>query len=473
MNTFFKNIAYFLVVFVTLFQLHTVFGSSNSYKIQHLELPESVGVVSAHCFAEDANGFLYVGLEVGLYRYDGHEVNEIFYLDEIGNKTSFRQVVSLQVDKDGELWIGSRQSIFIYNPETDKSRRFIIDESIGVEYRDLFITRNSEIVIGTNKGLRIYNKDSREFELYIHSTDDKKSISHNVVRDIYEDTDGNLWIGTYNGLNKFNRHLKSFTSFDLKPNGIDVEKNNLILNIQPYPDESKNQLLVGTETGLVLFNTNDDSFKVFTTENTNGEISNDVVKTICPISTGQIWFGTDFGLNRYSFQNGEPTSFYHEFGNDNSISHDVINALFKDTQGNLWIGTDNGIDKIYIPSESILFNQTHLNSVQFDGSIEVNSLLEDTKGNLWIASNQGLVKYNREKDSYQEFHPPEILHTKVSNLFIDSSDNVWFATPGGVNRYLVDQNRFESYTAREGEEGYLTTNYTSDIVVDSFGNIWV
>ena len=441
--------------------------------IEHLELPEQVGVVKVNSFVEDTEGFLYIGLNNGLFRYDGHEVKEIKCVDESGIEYNLGNIEKLVLDRDGEILVVSRQHIFIFNPKTNISRRFILNESLGVEYRVGYVTRSNEIVIGTNKGLRIYNKETNKYESYIHNSYNLKSLSHNVVRDVYEDSLGNLWVGTYNKLNKFDRKTKQFTAFNLKPKDGIQEKNNLILKIELLPDGTNNNLIVGTETGLSVFNIKDYSFKTYTNSNTNGEISNDVIKTVFPINKDEVWFGSDLGLNKFSIKEKKVMNFFHEFSNKNSISHDVVNCLFMDKQGNLWVGTDNGVDKIYIPDNNILFNRTGPNKKEHLGSIEVNSFAEDSKGNLWFATNQGLIKYDSISDDYMEYHPPQILHTKVSNIFIDKSDNVWIATPGGINKYDGNKDTFLSYTAREGQEGYLTSNYISDLTIDNKGNLWV
>ena len=462
-----------ILLFSILIYSQIVCSQSIDYTLQHLSFPENIGVVKAKSLVQDTNGFLYVGLNNGLFRYDGHEVKELFFVNTQEESESIIDVKSLQLDHDGDVWVITRQNIYLYNSEMNKIRTFAVNESIGVEYRLVYITKKNEIVIGTNKGVRIYDKQTKKYESYIHSVYDKNSLSHDVIRVIHEDEKENLWIGTYNKLNKFDRKTKKFISFDLKPKEADAGRNNLILAIEALPDSNQNKLIVGTETGLVLFDKTDYSFEIFTRRNTNNAISNDVVKAICAISSDEIWFGTDFGLNKFSIVNNTITSYYHDFGNKNSISHDVVENLYKDKQDNLWVATDNGVDRFYLSNKSILFNQTDSGKKQLNESIEVNSFAEDSKGNIWIASNQGLIKYDKKKYNFIEFQPPQILHTKVSNLFINKNDNIWIATPGGINHFLSTRKTFDSYRAREGMNGYLETNYTSGAVEDKNGKLWV
>ena len=226
-----------------------------------------------------------------------------------GTSLDLSNVVKLAVDQDGEILIVTFNDVFVYNPESEKTRRFILNESIGVSYRTACITRKNEYVIGTNKGLRIYDKPTGRYESYIHDSFDSKSLSHNLIRAIYEDKYGHLWIGTFNKLNKFDRSSKSFESFNLKPRYVEQGRNNLILSIKTLSDGADNKILVGTETGLILFDIETNSFG-FLTSNKPEQISNEVIKSIYPVSSDEIWLGTDFGLNRYSVQTGEVTSFF-------------------------------------------------------------------------------------------------------------------------------------------------------------------
>jgi len=469
-----KRVLYnFLLLLVLCLNCTDIFGQSSKYVIDHLELPDEFGAVTANSFVEDNDGFLYLGLSNGFFRYDGHEIIEITQIDESGWDMDFSNTVELAIDEDGEIIIATRTSVFIFNPETEHIRRFILTESVGIEYRTLFVSKSNEIIIGTNKGLRIYDKSTGKFESYIHDDFNAKSISHDVVRAVNEDKYGNLWIGTYDKLNKFDRLTKSFESFDLKPKDAEEGRNNLVLRIQPLLDKDNTKLLIGTETGLVLFNVDTNSFENITKGHSDGQISNNVVKTVYPVNSNDIWLGTDFGLNRYTMNNGVFTNFFHNFGNDNSLSHDVIHALYLDKQGNLWIGTDNGIDKIYISNNNILFNQIDADKKQYFGSFEVNSISEDSQGNYWFASNEGLVQYDTKEDEFLEYRPPQILHTKVRSIYVDSDDHVWLATSGGLNEYDPDAKKFLSYTAQPLKKGYLESNYLSKTIKDKNGDLWV
>jgi len=469
-----KRVLYsFLLLLALCLNNNDVFGQNSKYVIDHLELPDEFGAVSANSFVEDNDGFLYLGLSNGFFRYDGHEIKEITQIDETGFAMDFSYIVELALDRDGEIIIVTRTAVFIFNPETEHIRRFILTESIGIEYRTLYVSKSNEIVIGTNKGLRIYDKITGKFVSYLHDAFNPKSISHNVVRSVNEDKEGNLWIGTYNKLNKFDRLTKSFESFDLRSKDGKEGRNNLVLRIQPLMDEADNMLLIGTETGLVLFNADTNTFKIITKGQNDSQISNNVVKTVYPVNADEIWLGTDFGLNRYTLKSGVFTNFFHNFGNMSSLSHDVIHALYQDTQGNLWIGTDNGIDKIHISNNDFLFNQIGEGKEQYSGSFEVNSISEDSQGNYWFASNEGLLQYHAKKDEFLEYHPPMILHTKVRSVYVDSDDHIWLATSGGLNEYDPQSQKFISYTAQPLKNGYLESNYLSQTIKDKNGDLWV
>ena len=101
-----KHVLYnFLMLLLLCLNYNDVFGQNSKYVIDHLELPEEFGVVTANSFVEDNDGFLYLGLSNGFFRYDGHEIKEITQIDENGYALDFSYVVELARDKDGEIFV--------------------------------------------------------------------------------------------------------------------------------------------------------------------------------------------------------------------------------------------------------------------------------------------------------------------------------------------------------------------------------
>src|SRR5690606_11147510 len=113
---------------------------------------------------------------------------------------------------------------------------------------------------------------------FVAYTTENSRLSHNTVRSIYQDKQGNLWVGTYDKLNKLPNGGNTFITYDLKGNYKPSLKNNLIGDIKPAAPGADSLLWVGTETGLCLFNTLTGTYQHFSERNVG--FSNDVIKNI-------------------------------------------------------------------------------------------------------------------------------------------------------------------------------------------------
>ncbi|OHX64647.1 hypothetical protein NH26_24055 [Flammeovirga pacifica] len=447
---------------IALFIFQYSFAQNNHINIDQLELNSTNGSSNINCIVQSKKGYLLIGTNNGLLKYNGHDVT--FLHTDI----NVRQLIE---DKKGNLWIGTIDGLFFLDHQTKKTSFF---EKTGVEsIRSLYLSKFGELLIGTEKGLVIYNLQTRDFSKYIHHQNIDEGISSNTIRSIYEDDDNNLWIGTADKLNKFDRKNNTFIHFDLRPNDIPTPKNNLILAIKEVIHNHKKLLLIGTETGLCIFNKENETWTTHTSVSSKGSLSNDVVKKIIITKNNHIWLGTDYGLNLFDINKNTFSSIFHEFGKINTINGNTIQALCYDNQDNVWIGSQNGINVIYNNSNDITFNKLENNAEPLPGGISINAITEDIKGDYWIGSNMGLIKYDIQKRKYTFFSPPHILHRKVLDVYADKKGTIWITTSGGLNTYDIYKKTFNKYIANPSNKDALQTNYLSKIIGDSNGNIWL
>lgn len=442
------------------------------HQFEHIELPPAIIDSKANCILEDSKGFIYVGFDNGLLIYDGYKGKYIPCILENGSESTFGSVKSLIKDANGKIWVGTSEGVFIYNP-LKETTLYLNDSHInGKSCRSLNTTSKSEILIGTQQGLLIYSLEGKFIEQFIHQSGIENSLSNNIVRCSYEDENGNIWIGTYDKLNFLDRKKKKLSHFKLQQSDSLYHSNNLILNIKPLKKNNDSILLVGTETGLCLFNTFTHKFTLYSKNKSNNSISNSVVKSICKVDN-KLWLGTDLGLNIFDFKEERFNNYYHDFKNSFSISNNVVNDIYFDSHRNLWIATDSGVDKIYLNSNNILLNQFHKNAAYFKNGIAIKNFSKQYNHNIWIATQQGVFKYDGNSNSYTQFLPPQILHNKVSDVLYDENGFVWITTSGGLNIYDTNQGKFSSYVAKLKGENVLTTNYITTISQDSKGTKWI
>lgn len=445
--------------------------ADNSVKFEHLNLPPGINS-RVDCILEDSKGVMWFGTHNGLVNFDAYEIRPVENITEEGRRGRFGVITALAEDKVNQIWIGTRSGVFIYNKSKQTSKRINDTYLSKAICRTLYVTADNEILIGTENGLYIYNHEGRLLESYLHQPEINTGLSHHVVRSFYEDKQKRIWIGTYDGLNCLDRKKKHFTHYRLQKSDSLNKHNNLILSIQPKNENGDSILLVGTETGLCFFDTNNKTFKQYRHDDDRNSVTNNVIKTIC-VDGSRIWLGTDLGLNLFSFKENRFQNFHHNHENTYSISNNVINHIYIDSQNNLWLATDNGIDKMYLKGNQVNQNRFYDSSKALEGEFVVTDLSEQANGDVWLTTNQGLIRYDLAKDYYQHYLPPRILHNKTRSVFCDDKGKVWITSAGGLNTYSNNTKQFNSYVANERGRLTLKNNYLNCAAQGASGTIWL
>jgi len=468
----YKNYFLILCYTVLIFFYASSISAQGNHRFEHIDLPTQVIDRKANCILEDSNGFIWFGFNNGLVIYDGYKGKTVNCILEDGISESFGDVNALVQDKNGNIWVATANNVFIYNPIKETSVSLNDSKIKGKPYRSLFATSKDEILISSEEGLLMYDVHGNFIEQYRHQPSIENSLSNKVVRCAYEDKNGNIWIGTYDKLNLLDRKQKKISHFKLQQSDSLYHTNNLILSIKPLEIQNDSILVIGTETGLCLFNTISKKFRQYSHSEKNNSISNSVVKSVHKVDN-QLWLGTDLGLNTFDLKTQHFTNLYHDYNNSFTISNNVVNALYFDSHRNLWIATDAGIDKIYLDANDVLLNQFSTNAAYFKDGVVINNFSKQANGDVWIASQQGVFKFDYKNNSYSQYLPPKILHNKVRDIFCDTNGLVWIVTSGGLNIYDTKKDVFLNYVSKLKGEHVLTSNYLTTIAQDSEGSIWI
>lgn len=223
---------------------------------------------------------------------------------------------------------------------------------------------------------KAYALDSRkaltQYNLDVWET--KHGLPQNSVQTIVQTRDGYLWLGTQEGLVRFDG--VQFTVFD-KKNSKAIKSNYISVIIE----DREAALWIGTLGGLVRLK--DGKFKIYTT---NQGLSDNNVRSIYEDREGILWVGTDQGLNR--FENGNFTVYTTEEG----LSNDNVKAIYEDKEGTLWIGTlSGGLNRF----KGGKFEAFTIKEGLFDDVVYM--ILEDRIGNLWMSSNKGIFRVSKKE----------------------------------------------------------------------------
>ena len=305
-RTMMKKYALFLIFFI---QLAVLTAQQNNLKFKHIDLPTEVITNQVNCFLETKEGFLWMGSNEGLIRYDGYKTKRIPLTTKAGITMTTSYIIALLQGENDIIWIATTQGVFSYNQSSElitiPSHKILN----SVNCRSLYKTKKGELLIGTNNGMHIYNPANNSVESFVHINGLELGLSNNIIRCIYEDSDGIIWIGTYDKLNKLDRKNNSFKSYNFQDKKAALfHQNNLILSITELDKNNTNKLLVGTETGKLLrvLNTNTSpiwseisgpSFIGSISDIEYGDSENEIFVTFHNYGVSSIWYSSNAGVS--------------------------------------------------------------------------------------------------------------------------------------------------------------------------------
>ncbi len=330
--------------------------------------------------------------------------------------------------------------------------------------------------LGTTNGLNRY--DGYNFRIFNPDPSDPGSLSDGWITSLLADADGSVWVGTsQGGLNHYNPRTGKFALYQHNPDDPNSLAGGSVSVI--YRDRGSN-LWVGTGEGLNRFDPSTDSFLRFLH---NGQdptsISNNTVTAIFEDSAGRLWLGTNKGLNLFRPANGTFSHYLNVPDNPATLSNDRVSEIAEDLQGNLWVGTARGLNRFNPGTGQFvryLSNPSDKNSPVYDS---IDSMLVDRSGILWLGTGMGLDRFDPVAQQFRHFHSNPLMPGSLSadviySMLQDREGVLWFGTwGGGVNKYDPFQNQFAYYGNDPDNPDTLSSGGVFPIFVDADGIAWM
>ena len=319
------------------------------------------------------------------------------------------------------------------------------------------------IWIGTNDGLDRYN--GYEFKHYKHDKYDKNSIANNYIVDIIEDKNGYIWVSTIGGLSRINPDKDEIKNYYSKEDSGNLSNSNL-WQILCTKD---NRLIASTIDGLNVYDKNKDKFtRILYKE---GELPSQYIYSLEEDINGHIWVGTDNGLVELDKDLNIVKSYHDTIGDS-----DVYN-VYDDSKGNIWVCTlDNGLFKINLDDKSVE-NYKNNNSKRSIPSNNVRDIISDSEGKLWIATDKGLCTFDYEREEFitynkKSYQSNSLIDDEIFCLLKDSSGLIWIGTYSGISRFNPNSN-FTHFKLDPYEDNSISGNVIHGIYEDDDKTLWI
>lgn len=554
---------------------------------KHIGMQEGLSQLSVMAIYQDQLGRMWFGTEEGISIYNG--VQTIVYkpseyyrenTNPIGNQTHF-----IAGDKDGNvffdsdnalirydirtqkfsclresgvvgissikgvIWVGATDSLFTWNPETEK-----LDFAMKLEYSNQRLTcmkedSNGQYWIGTTDGLYVkkegepltsvipgediyclyedsrynlwisirmngmYKKDVYgNFTRYRYDPSNPNNISSNQVRDFTEDNFGNIWIGTFTGLNKYNPISGKFEVYARNP----LPGSMTHSSVFPIYKDRQGTIWLGTYYGGVnYFNPETDLFTVYTANNARNDCLNyPFVGKMVEDKDDNVWICTEGGGLHFFDRKTKTFTYFMADENRNSIAHNNLKAIaYSPERNKLYIGTHTGGLSIYDiknkkfknpyfedPSYAVIAGDRINNMCIYNDELictgpkgifkmnldteKVSPLFDsgkyygntcfwvDSKGYLWLAYGKGVWKINLKDETDQiQFRSGEngLGAFPISQIIEDKQGRIFLGTRGsGLFYYDENKNQFIGYTT---ENSFIASNYCYELALSTIDQL--
>jgi len=440
----------------------------------------SQGAVMA--MLEDSQGFLWLGTEDGLDRFDGYEVRRYVHDPMQSGSLPDNWVSTLAQDPQGTLWIGTAGGGVVgRNPNTGALVRLGAgagESAVATDERVrlLFIDRDGRLCIATrDHGLVIVDLAHGASRRYRSDAGDSTTLSSDSVSAIAQDPKGNLWLGTQAGLDRLDpatsrierQPLRQWLSANIPAD----------LQVTALLTDNRGDLWVGTNAGLARISASGHVTAYRSRAGDSHALPSERVQALLLDRSQRLWIGTANGLALYERQSDNFTTYRHDPADPDSLPDDSVISLYEDGSG-VWVGTKTG-GAAHWNSRSWSFGHHARESSGPFGDANPSAFATDADGTLWIATfggglsaigtGSGSVTHYRHRDGDSASLPDD----RVMALLVDHENTVWAGTMGGgLARLDRRTGRFRVYNYDPGDPTSLPASGIMSLLEDSHGRLW-
>jgi len=451
------------------------YGKSVVPIIEQLSINEGISNSRITTIFQDSRGFLWVGTQDGLNRYDGYEFREYKH-DALDTTTiSGNFIQSIIEIPNGNIWVGTKDNgITIWERKTNSFYTLfdVLPEKMHLSESDILgmvVDKNLVWVVTPNYLVKI-DIDFKEAVEYSHYNNFFKSGRYNSYPVVMRE-DKEIWMGCKDGLLIFDIKKESFSRF--QTNGIFL--NDDISTLQ-FADDST--VFVGCDSGLkkIDLTTNELSY-IWAEDSDVGYVSiNNIVQ-----KGSELWLGTKRGVELYEY----PFTSHYVYNKNKKgwgLLQDMqITSLLFDRSGILWVGTKNsGLLKVILEEPKFHSISSNSNVPFVLGTYNFTAVVVDKEGVLWLGTDDdGLYRIDKERETVRHYNVNKNLEygfeDKVSCILEGKDGYVWLGTPYGIFKINKNTGVVQEFDYAGSIEfaNLLRHNSINDLLMDRLGDIWI
>jgi ligand-binding sensor domain-containing protein/signal transduction histidine kinase len=482
---------------------HVGFAQQSQRGFEHLSLEQGLPQNTVNCILQDSKGFLWLGTQDGLCRYDGYTF--LTYRHDPRNATSISDsfIHALYEDKHGTLWIGTHDGglnafdratgRFTHYRHSAKNRKTIPNNVITA----ICPHDNGQLWIGTRGGTCLFDPSTGSVNVLLMRgngnsklSGDEQYLPENAVNALLRDRRGVLWIGSNKGLSCYNPTSRTLEPFALQEPATNVVHNFADKEIYSLLEDYQGLLWVGTSEGLYAINIAQHAVVHFVHQpSASNSLPGNRVRAMVEDHTKTLWVCIDGkGVCAFDRLSGTFTTYGTDASNPRSLSHNSLLSLYCDRQGILWVGTNGGglnkmsgagaffalyrVSAAAMPQRANVQHSTGLHDNNID------AFYEDRQGMMWIGTDNGLHLWNRQTGVFTLYlSTGSGIHTlpnnNIKSILQDRQGMMWIGTAAGLAWFNPVTNTFTNFRNHARAPSALKTANIAALLEDKNGIVWI
>jgi ligand-binding sensor domain-containing protein/signal transduction histidine kinase/DNA-binding response OmpR family regulator len=366
--------------------------------------PYSLSDNSIHSMYKDIKGTIWIGTFFAGVNLLDEDINRFDHLryNHYKNSINYDIISAMVEDENGNIWIGTEgKGLNYYDRQQDVFHHYTSNPDLPNTLRadnikTLYLDHNNNLWVGTYRGgLSCKKAGTTDFKQYLSYPTD--------IFAIREDKSHRLWIGTFGeGLWTYDSINHNFFRYD-KSGDDDLALTDGYIRV--VFEDSRGNLWIGTQDGLnVRFNDTNKFIQYRYNHDDPNSLSNNIIFTIKEDSKGRVWIGTyGGGLNIYDFA----TNNFKKYTKKDGLPGDNIIGILEDDDGHLWLSTNNGLCK-FNPSTGHAFNFDVRDGLP-GNEFNFNSFLKTSTGEMYFGSKKGFTYFHPDKIKESIFKAPIVF----------------------------------------------------------------
>jgi len=502
------------------------------YGFTNYSISEGLSQSVINCIFQDSKGYIWLGTQNGLDRFDGREFKLFRFNPTDSNSISNNWIYAISEDTEGNLWVGTKGGLHkyfrsenrferiqyqtgfqsdvteysydniclengkilintppvlsIYDPVTKNIEHYTTDFPYDASVKDVKIpvleTENGIVWIATPQGLASFDPESKKFSYYTFRNSRHENFSETNVSALFQDKTGRIWIGTDSGLFRINNSsgMAEEVSFT-QESGTPFVFETCIRNI--VQDNSGNMFIATEGHGLYLISSTSEeqySIRNFTIE--NSQIGHNIVQCLLIDKSENLWVGTLSGMSKTDLKKKKFKLYRNTYRPDaTDLLGNVIAGMYKNNDGIIWVGNwGQGLNLVNPEINEVEHFSTQQSGNHYLPNDFVHVIFKDSGGNIWLGTRDGIFVYDKSRNRFQTWNEyfnrpnfPSFENTRIYDIIQDVNNNCWIATSNGLYRVNVQTSEVEVFDSDEEINHRLSANLIYSLLEDSEGLIWI